>query len=118
MSPDGSLLEIDQPRRVVYMKIHLKFDESNALGTRFSLIVNGKRCGEVSMAAEEAVRFQEIVKLGCLQTRDVFGASGELYIPENWVLWHKRSGIERRKNAERRNGQDRRSGNDRRNSKT
>jgi hypothetical protein len=99
------------------MKIHLKFGESNPEGTRFTLIVNGTSCGEVSMATEEAVKFQEIVKLGCLETEDVFESSGELYIPENWVLWHKRSGIERRKRIERRKGQDRRSGNDRRHEK-
>jgi hypothetical protein len=100
------------------MKIHFKFGESNPEGTRFALIVNGTSCGEVSMATEEAVRFQEIVKLGCLETEDVFEFSGELYIPENWVLWHKRSGIERRESAERRKGEDRRSGNDRRNGET
>ena len=100
------------------MKIHLKFGESNPEGTRFTLIVNGTSCGEVSMATEEAVRFQEIVKLGCLETEDVFESSGELYIPENWVLWHKRSGIERRKSIERRKGQDRRRGKDRRHEKT
>ena len=100
------------------MKIHFKFGESNPEGTRFAVIVNGKSCGEVSMATEEAVRFQEIVKLGCSETQDVFESSGELYVPENWVLWHKRSGIERRKSIERRKGQDRRSGNDRRNGKT
>jgi len=100
------------------MKIHFKFGESNPEGTRFAVIVNGQSCGQVSMATEEAVRFQEIVKLGCSETQDVFKSSGELYIPENWVLWHKRSGIERRESIERRKGQDRRSGKDRRNGKT
>lgn len=96
------------------MKIHFKFGESNPEETRFAVIVNGTSRGEVCMATEEAVRFQEIVKLGCSETQDVFESSGELYIPENWVLWHKRSGIERRKRIERRKGQDRRSENDRR----
>jgi len=100
------------------MKIHLKFGESNPEETRFALIVNGTSCGEVSMATEEAVRFQEIMKLGCSETQDVFESSGELYIRENWVLWHKRSGIERRKSIERRKGQDRRRGKDRRHEKT
>ena len=100
------------------MKIHFKFGESNPEETRFAVIVNGTSCGEVCMATEEAVRFQEIVKLGCSETQDVFESSGELYVPENWVLWHKRSGIERRKSIERRKGQDRRSGNDRRNGET
>ena len=100
------------------MKIHFKFSESNPEATRFVVIVNGKHCGEVSMATEEAVRFQEIVKLGCSETQDVFESSGELYIPENWVLWHKRSGIERRKSIERRKGHDRRKGNDRRKGQT
>jgi len=100
------------------MKILFKFGESNPEETRFAVIVNGKSCGEVSMATKGAVRFQEIVKLGCSETEDVFDSSGELYVPENWVLWHKRSGLERRKSIERRKGQDRRSGNDRRSGKT
>ena len=78
------------------MKIHFKFSESNATNTRFTVIVDGTSRGEMSMSTEEAIRFQEVVKLGCSQSQDEFESSGELYIPEDWVVWYKRSGIERR----------------------
>lgn len=100
------------------MKIRFKFSESNPTSTRFTVIVNGTTCGEMSMSTEEAIRFQEVVKLGCSQSQYEFESSGELHIPEDWVVWHKRSGIERRSSAERRNGKDRRSGKDRRTQKT
>ena len=100
------------------MKIHFKFSESNATNTRFTVIVDGMSRGEMSMSTEEAIRFQEVVKLGCSQNQDEFESSGELYIPEDWVVWHKRSGIERRSGSERRTQQDRRGGKDRRTGKT
>ena len=84
------------------MDINLRFDESNPDNTRFTVIVNGTSCGQVSMTTEEAVRFQKMVELGCSQNQDDFECSGDLYAPENWILWHKRSGIERRSGKDRR----------------
>ncbi|MBW2318464.1 MAG: hypothetical protein JRF24_07265 [Deltaproteobacteria bacterium] len=106
------------------MKIHLSFSESNSTNTRITVIIDGTTCGEMSMSTEEAIRFLEVVKVGCSQNQDQFESSGELYMPEDWVLWHKRSGIERRRGRERRaeqdrrTEQDRRSGNDQRTGKT
>jgi hypothetical protein len=87
----------------------LRFEESNPDNTRFTVIVNGTSCGQLSMTTEEAAGFRKMAELGCSQSQYNFECSGDLYVPENWIVWHKRSGIDRRSGKDRRGGKDRRS---------
>lgn len=96
------------------MKVHFKFDESDPKDTRFTVVIDDAPCGQLSMTTEDAVRLADIVKSGCSQYQCDFESSGELYESESFVVWHKRSGKERRRGQDRRKSKDRRTGQDRR----
>lgn len=57
------------------MKIHMRFDESNAQHTRFTIFVNGANTGQLCMTTEEAVEFHTILENG-LWTDDTLISSG------------------------------------------
>ena len=96
------------------MKVQLRYDESDPTDTRFTVVLDGKRTGELSMSTVEAAKIRDIVEAGCARYNCDFESVGELYKSENFVVWHKRSGKDRRSGQERRMGQDRRKGQDRR----
>ena len=73
-----------------------KYDESNPTSTRITVFINETTCGELSMTTEDAVRIADIVKSGCSQYQCDFESSGELHKSESFVVWHKRSGKDRR----------------------
>lgn len=97
------------------MKVYFKFDESDPKHTRFTVVIDDAPCGRLSMKTEDAVRLADIVKSGCSQYQCDFESSGKLFKSESFVVWHKRSGKERRRGQDRRKSKDRRSGQDRRN---
>lgn len=99
------------------MEIHLEFEESDAADARLSVAIDGTICGLLSMPSEKAVKFAEIVKQGCKMGSGHFNMSGKTPVSEDWVLWHKRSGIERREMEESRSGVERRSTKNRRTGK-
>lgn len=61
------------------MKIHLRFDASDAEHTRFTLFINGANTGQLCMTTEEAVTFHHIVQNGCSNLLDSFVSSGKVY---------------------------------------
>lgn len=90
------------------MKIQFRFVKSDTRYTQCAIVMNDVECGQVSMKMNEAVQFTKAVQLGCSQTQDEFTWTGDIDLPEDWVLWHKRSGLERRHVKDRRSGAERR----------
>lgn len=60
------------------MKIHLRFDASNAEHTCATLFLNGKNCGQLCMGTEDVVVFHDILAVGC-RAVDQFVSSGVVY---------------------------------------
>ena len=79
-----------------------------------SISLDGSDCGVLSMGEEEAACFSEIVRQGCASFQAEFTSEGDLALREDWVLWHTRSGRERREKKDRRCGLERRSRENRR----
>jgi hypothetical protein len=90
------------------MEIDLEFEASDSVNAHFSVAVDGNTCGKLSMPTEKAARFAEIIQRGCEKESCPFHISGKVPVSQDWVLWHKRSGIERRDVEDRRTGIDRR----------
>lgn len=90
------------------MEIHLEFEETDSADARFSVAVDGKMCGQLSMPAGKAAKFAEIIQLGAREDFNAFFISGKIPVSQDWVLWHKRSSIERRELEDRRTGAERR----------
>jgi hypothetical protein len=97
------------------MEIHLEFEESDSENAHFSVAVDGITCGELSLPVGKAAKFAEIVKRGSEKDSNTFYISGKIPDSQDWVLWHKRSSIERRELDDRRSGSERRSEKNRRN---
>jgi hypothetical protein len=104
-------------RRSRFMKIRLDFEESDSSKALFSVAVDGEICGELSMPLGKAAIIAEIIKTGAEKEDHELEISGDIPTTQDWVLWHKRSGIERRETNERRSGVERRHAKNRRNDK-
>jgi|GEM_PF-4772464 hypothetical protein len=47
------------------MKVHLRFDSTDAQHTRMTLFTNGASCGQLTMSNAEAIWFHHILSKGC-----------------------------------------------------
>ena len=90
------------------MNIQLEFEASDSTNVLFSVSIDGKNCGKLSMPSEKAAGFVKILQRGAENDSNEFNMSGEIPTSQHWVLWHKRSGIERREMEDRRSGKERR----------
>jgi hypothetical protein len=90
------------------MNIHFTFKKAASSTWTISVSLDGSECGVLSMGEEEAACFSEIVRQGCASLQAEFTSEGDLALREDWVLWHTRSGRERREKKDRRCGLERR----------
>jgi hypothetical protein len=61
------------------MKVHIRFDDSNELHTRFTLFLNGASCGQLCTRTDEAFNLHQIISMGCKKGVDDFSSSGHVY---------------------------------------
>ena len=61
------------------MKIHIRFDESNAVHTHFTLFIGGQNCGQLCTGTEDAVMLHSIIANGCNDDYDEFVSSGNVW---------------------------------------
>ncbi|MBW2108752.1 MAG: hypothetical protein JRI36_08820 [Deltaproteobacteria bacterium] len=90
------------------MKIELRFSPSQGDEVQFAMVVNKTDCGRLSMKKSEAVTFAQTLRAGCAYTDSTVIWTGDIDLPEDWVVWHKRTGKERRTHIDRRTGRERR----------
>lgn len=90
------------------MKIELRFTQRSADEVQFAVVVNDKECGQLSMSQADAVTFAKALRSGCMGTDATVCWTGDIDLPEDWVVWHKRSGKERRTLTDRRTCRERR----------
>lgn len=64
------------------MKIHLRFDKSNAEHTQATVFVNGKYCGQLTLGTEDAASLCQVLSLGLNLPTDEFVSNGRRY-PDN-----------------------------------
>ena len=63
------------------MKLHIRFDESNAAHTRATFFMNGKNCGQLTIGDEDLLNFLLLIRNG-LHPTDEYLETGHVYIRE------------------------------------
>lgn len=61
------------------MKLHMRFDESNAKHTRFTVFIDGRNCGQLCCGTEDVVSLHMILAHGCSPDLDYFVSSGKVF---------------------------------------
>ena len=63
------------------MKVHIRFDESNAKHTKFTLFLNGGNCGQLTARTDEAANLHQIIFNGHRKGIDEVKSKGKFYVP-------------------------------------
>ena len=61
------------------MKIHMRFNESNALHTSITLFLNGGNCGTLVVRTNEAASLHQVIARGCVKDVDEFLSTGKIH---------------------------------------
>ena len=61
------------------MKIHIRYDDSNKLHTRFTLFLNGANCGQLCTRTDEACNLHQLISSGCARGIDEFLSTGKVH---------------------------------------
>lgn len=67
------------------MKIHMRFDASNAEHTRITLFINGANCGQLCVRTDDAVHLHMVLAYGLNMPEDEFVSSGRVWGAEDFV---------------------------------
>ena len=67
------------------MRIHIRFDSSNIIHTRFTIFINGGNCGQLCMRTNEACNFHQLLQMACSIAPEIdqFLSSGKVYSEED-----------------------------------
>lgn len=63
------------------MKIHMRFDESNAEHTRLTLFINGSNCGRLCVRTDDVIHLHMVLSHGLSMPTDEFVSSGKVWSP-------------------------------------
>lgn len=64
------------------MKIHMRFDRSDAAHQWVTLFIDGQNSGSLCMSPEQAITFHIVLQQGLHMPNDEFISSGKPYKPE------------------------------------
>ena len=65
------------------MKLHMRFDDSNAQHTRMTIFINGGNCGQLCVRTDDAVHLHMILAYGLSLPTDEFVSSGRVWSKED-----------------------------------